>query len=54
MGFDGNGFPRRGCPCPCCGGQETYNPMDLCDGCLAAGLAGVYPHGCYRNEGGNE
>lgn len=42
--FDGNPF---GDPCPCCSGLREWNDLfDLCDGCIAAALANVWPHGC--------
>ncbi|MGV8972233.1 MAG: hypothetical protein ACOH10_07910 [Rhodoglobus sp.] len=43
------GNPFDPATCPCCQGAATYDPMVLCDACLVAGLAGVYPHGCARD-----
>ena len=35
--------------CPCCDDADTAEDWySLCDTCLSAWLAGVFPHGCER------
>lgn len=42
--YEGNEFDGT---CPCCmGALEWPDTFDLCDGCIAAALDDVWPHGC--------
>lgn len=48
--FDDNGNYFDPEFCPCCQGTDEYEPADLCDACIVAGLNGIYPHGCTHND----